>query len=87
MITDAQNGVLLAWIDNRNATIGLYAQEVDAQGNLLLGPTGFLVANELRNVSTPHLASLGPGKAVVCWADSPKKGRGSLYWAFLGNSR
>jgi hypothetical protein len=87
MITDADEGIWLAWIDNRNTTTGLYVQQVDAQGNLLLERSGALVASGLRKPSPPQLASLGSGQAVVCWTDRLQKGRSSLSWAVLGSNR
>jgi len=84
MSGDGKDGVWLAWIDNRLSTIGLYAQEVDGSGHLLQGSAGFLVADHLVKPSRPQLVSLGQGKAVVVWADRPKKGQWTLSWSAVG---
>ncbi len=47
MASDGKNGVWLAWIDNRLSTVGLYAQEVDEDGNLLQGAKGRVLADQL----------------------------------------
>ena len=84
MVGDGKDSIWLAWIDNRLATIGLYAQEVDGSGRLLQGNAGFLVADQLTKPSRPQLVSLGPEKVVIVWADRPKKGQWTLSWSVVG---
>src|SRR5882724_850352 len=83
MAHDGKDGVWVAWIDNRLATIGLYIQEVDGSGNRLQGKTGRLVADKLNKPSRPQLVALGTGKSAVVWADRPKKGQWALFWSFV----
>jgi hypothetical protein len=83
MAGDGKDGVWLAWIDNRLATVGLYVQEVDGAGRLLQGKAGFLVADPLTKPSRPQLVSLGQEKAVVVWADRLKKGQWTLSWSIV----
>src|SRR5207245_1707094 len=58
MTSDGKDGVWVSWIDNRLATIGLYAQEVNGDGNRLLGTKGQLVVDRLSKPSNPQLVSL-----------------------------
>ncbi len=81
MTHDGEEGVWVAWIDNRLATIGLYVQEIDGSGNLVQGKNGRLIADQLRKPSIPQLVGLKPGRAAIIWADRPKKGRWALFWA------
>ncbi len=83
MVGDGKEGVWLAWIDNRLSTVGLYVQEVESDGKWLQGDKGRLIADQLKKPSTPQIVSLGAGKAVVVWADRPKKGQWELYWTML----
>ncbi len=83
MAHDGDDGVWVAWIDNRLATIGLYVQEMDGSGTLLQGKSGHLVADQLRKPSIPQLVGLKPGRAAIVWADQPKKGQWALFWAFV----
>ncbi len=83
MATDGNQGVWLAWIDNRLATVGLYVQKVNPSGKRLLDPRGKLVQNQLVKPTKPQILSVAPGKAVVIWADEPKKGAKGLYWSLL----
>jgi len=78
------NGVWTVWIDNRRATVSLYAQEIDIAGKLLQGDAGMMIATDLHKPSSPKLALLSPRRAVVCWTERPKKNQWTLHWAFLG---
>ena len=77
---DGQKGILAAWSDNRQGTLGVYLQEIDGNGKPLLAPDGLLITTQLINPQTPQIISLTPGLAVVSWADAPSKGRWALYW-------
>lgn len=83
MTHDGKDGVWVAWIDNRSATVGIYVQEIDASGNSLQGKGGRSVATGLSKASTPQLVSLGAGKAAVIWADRPKKDQWALFWSIV----
>jgi hypothetical protein len=83
MTHDGENGVWIAWIDNRLATVGIYVQEIDGSGASLQGKAGRLIADGLSKPSAPRLVSLAPGKAVIVWADRPKKSQWSLFWSFV----
>jgi len=83
MTSDGNRGVWLAWIDNRLATIGLYVQEIDSKGFRIQGAKGRLVADQLKKPSEPQIISLGGGRAVVSWADRPKKGQWELFWSIV----
>ncbi len=83
MAHDGEDGVWVAWVDNRLATIGLYVQEVDGSGNLLQGKNGRLMVDQLRKPSLPQLVALKPGRAAVVWADQPRKGQWNLFWSVV----
>jgi hypothetical protein len=80
---NGNNGVWVAWIDNRLATIGLYVQGVDGSGKRLLGDGGRLIADHLPKPSRPQLVALATGRTAVVWADRPKKGQWTLSWAAI----
>jgi hypothetical protein len=83
MTGDGNDGVWIAWIDNRLATVGLYIQEIDTSGKRLLGDGGKLIADQLSKPSHPQLLTLAPGRTVVVWADRPKKDQWTLSWATI----
>jgi hypothetical protein len=77
---DRQGGILAVWVDNRSGSVGIYLQQVNNQGQILLGPSGIPVADGLTNPQKPQIISLSPGEASVVWADVPSKGVWRLYW-------
>ncbi len=83
IVDDGRKGVFAVWLDNRAGGSGLYAQEVDAQGQLLLGERGRAIAEGMTHPSTPKIVNVAPGKAAIFWADRQKKGRWALYWSSL----
>jgi len=86
MIGDGKSGVWLAWIDNRQSTVGLYVQEIDGNGSRLQGAKG---KPDRRSTSqtppSPQLTSPGSwGKAVVFLGPiGLKKGQWQLFWIML----
>jgi hypothetical protein len=70
-------------VDNRLATISIYAQEIDGTGARLQGKQGRLIADQLTKPSNPQIVTLGAGKAAVVWANRPKKDQWELYWVRL----
>jgi hypothetical protein len=80
---DGQGGLWLAWMDNRYTDLAMYAQRVDPQRNLLLGPNGLRIGPGMTKPSPPIIVNLVPGKAVTCWSDRRSKKDWALYWVFL----
>ncbi len=83
MTHDGKDGVWIAWIDNRSATVGVYVQEIDESRNQLQGKQGRLIADNLSKPSPPQLVALGAGKAAVVWVNRPKKDQWALYWSIV----
>ncbi len=80
---DQDRSVWAAWVDNRRATVGLYAQKIDQKGHRIFGPKGRLLVDRLSKPSRPQVIPLAPGQAAVVWADGPKKDRWTLHWTRL----
>lgn len=85
MMEDGEGGVWLAWIDNRNATVGLYAQHIDDKGRRLLGVSGKLLVANIEKPSTPQIVSLGEGRAVIAWTQRHSNKEYALYWQVLSD--
>jgi len=83
IVDDGRKGVFGVWVDNRLGHPGLYAQEIDDQGHLLMGAQGSSIANNLVNPGVPKIVNLAPGRAAVFWVDQQKKNRWALYWTPL----
>jgi hypothetical protein len=78
---DGQGGAFAAWCDNRTGKMGVYVQEVDAQGKLLLGFSGKTIADQLTDPKDPQAVEIAPGRAAILYADRQKKGQWALYAA------
>jgi hypothetical protein len=83
MTGDGKEGVWLAWIDNRLSTVGLYVQEIAADGSRLQGSKGRLIADDLTKPMEPRLVAVAAGKAVVAWVNRPKKDQWMLSWDII----
>ena len=84
--SDGKNGVWLAWVDNRYSSVGLYVQNIGADGSRLQGDSGRLIADQLSKVSTPQIVTLSSAKAAIVWVNRPKKDQWDLYWTIIDAS-
>jgi len=73
IVTDGAGGIILAWTDNRNSLAGdgadIYAQRVDASGNVSWGPGGVVVSAATNLQESPQIVADGSGGAIVAWED------------------
>jgi hypothetical protein len=83
LVDDGLKGVFGVWVDNRLGHPGIYAQEVNSQGLLLMGPQGTPVIKNMTDAGLPKIINLAEGRAAVFWTDKPAKGRWAFYWTAL----
>ncbi len=69
MINDGQGGAIIAWHDYRAKEEDIYAQRIDAKGNVLWDPTGAPVCREIGTQWFPKIISDDQGGAFISWAD------------------
>jgi hypothetical protein len=68
---DGSGGAIIAWSDLRGgADYDLYAQRVDANGNVLWTADGVTVSDAANDQNRPQIVSDGAGGAIVAWQDS-----------------
>ncbi|HHJ38577.1 MAG: hypothetical protein AXA67_03855 [Methylothermaceae bacteria B42] len=73
MISDGEGGTIIVWEDNRNKDIfgndnwDIYAQRLDADGNILWGTNGTPIAQGADQQRLPEIASDGSGGAIIVW--------------------
>ena len=84
LVTDGNGGAIIYWLDYRDdfgnrTEDAIYAQRLDANGNILWQENGRLVCNAKKEQITPTAVSLGDGSAIVVWSDS----RGDDYDIYL----
>jgi len=63
------NGVVVAWLDNRNGNFDIYCQWITAGGRTMWSNDGVAVCNENHEQSDYSITSDNFGGAVITWAD------------------
>ena len=69
IISDGAGGAIITWEDRRNIHFDIYAQRIDAQGNIQWGKGGVPVCTALENQIKPRIISDGAGGAFITWHD------------------
>ena len=95
LCSDGAGGAVIAWVDYRAGQNDIYAQRVDASGNVLWATTGVAICAETDNQISPTLVPDGGGGAIIAWQDYRSGtnydiyaqrigGNGTLLWAAGG---
>jgi hypothetical protein len=69
LIRDGNDGVIIAWADQRNSTHSIYAQRITSSGNILWTANGIPVCTIANDYCTPFITTDGNGGAFICWQD------------------
>lgn len=69
LVSDGQGGAIITWEDYRIGTADLYAQRVDATGNVLWTVNGVAVCTAGNNQYLPQLVADSQGGAIITWQD------------------
>jgi len=73
IIPDGEGGAIVLWVHDFYGVADIYAQRIDADGNLLWGANGVAVCTATGQQYEADLVSDGTGGAIFTWAD----GRGT----------
>ena len=80
MVSDNAGGAILTWTDTRNgATKDIYAQRIDANGNLLWNADGIAICTAVNEQYTPKIASDGANGAIITWYDNRIDNNWNIY--------
>lgn len=67
---DGNNGAIIAWIDKRSAIdYNIYAQRINAAGNIQWASDGLLVCNAIGNQSALDMQYIGANGIMIAWKD------------------
>ncbi len=77
-IVNVGSGVIIAWEDQRNGNLDIYAQYVDANGNIFGTLNGEPIAVEFGVQSSLKLVRVGDGEAMLAWEDY-RMGEADIY--------
>lgn len=69
--SDGAGGVIAVWLENGNLQRDIYAQRVDADGNILWAVNGVPVCACTGSQVAPQIVSDGTGGAFVAWENNP----------------
>ena len=78
--SDGAGGAIIAYTDYRanNGFADLYAQRIDANGNMLWTVNGVAVSTATNDQTAPSIAPDGSGGAIIAWVDN-RSGTADVY--------
>lgn len=80
MVSDNSGGAILTWTDTRNGeTKDIYAQRIDANGNLLWNADGIAICTAANEQLTPKIISDAVNGAIITWEDRRISNDGDIY--------
>ncbi len=71
--------VVYVWSDTRFGDRDLWAQKVDADGNLVWGDEAVLVNGMINRQEDPVIINVGNGSVVIAWVDFRNEDAGDIY--------
>lgn len=77
-VSDGSGGAIIVWRDNRTVNTDIYAQRVDADGNILWIIDAMPVCTAINFQSDPIIISDGSGGAIITWQDA-RSGASDIY--------
>jgi hypothetical protein len=69
VVSDEAGGAIVAWLDERGATMDLYAQRVSGTGTPLWITDGVSICSAANNQWVPAIVQDGAGGAILTWED------------------
>ena len=80
IVSDGSGGAVITWQDTRTAgTNHIYAQRIDAAGNVMWEPGGVAVCTAGANQYFPQIVSDYSGGAIITWVDTRTSTSGDIY--------
>ena len=78
IVSDGSGGAIITWNDGRSGNGDIYAQRIDANGNVLWTTDGVAISTAANSQSSPFIVSDGNGGAIITWYDS-RSGNWDIY--------
>lgn len=86
LVSDGAGGAVIAWLDYRSGQNDIYAQRIDANGNVLWTVNGVPVCTEVDNQTSPALVAGGSGSVIIAWQDYRSGSNWDIYAQRLSGS-
>jgi hypothetical protein len=80
MVSDNNNGTIIAWEDQRNGNADIYAQRINSAGSILYSVDGSPICTEGSDQTDPTICSDGNHNAIIAWQDM-RSGQWDIYAA------
>jgi hypothetical protein len=80
---DGMGGAFIAWLDQRNGNVDLYAQRLSVSGTPLWTSSGVPICTDPSGISDPAICADGVGGAIIVWSDL-RNGNTDLYAQRIG---
>jgi hypothetical protein len=79
IVPDGAGGAVVAWVDDRDSSVDIYAQRVDKDGNVLWHADGVSLCTAAEGQWSVQLAPDGTGGAIVTWDDWRSASESDIY--------
>lgn len=76
--SDGFGGAIVAWMDERDPASDIYAQRIDANGNVMWDANGTAICTENNFQSVIRISNDGEGGAIITWRDE-RSGNADVY--------
>ena len=78
IISDGSGGAIITWHDSRGTGFDIYAQRINASGDILWIANGVAICGAINSQSFPAIESDGSSGAIISWADL-RSGSSDIY--------
>ncbi len=69
IVSDGSGGAIITWNDGRSGSYDIYAQRVNADGDVQWMLNGVAISAALKSQYNPKIVSDGSGGAIITWTD------------------
>lgn len=78
IVSNGTNGAVIVWQDNRNGNNDIFAQQINADGEIQWTSDGLPVTTASGSQSGPQIINAGNGYYIITWLDS-RNGNNDIY--------
>ncbi|MGC9472406.1 MAG: choice-of-anchor U domain-containing protein [Bacteroidales bacterium] len=79
IVSDGAGGAIMVWQDLRSGNADIYAQRVNASGEMLWEANGAAACQAAGNQMQPVALPDGAGGVIIAWVDARDDGQGDIY--------
>ncbi|MFA5772360.1 MAG: hypothetical protein WC974_06500, partial [Thermoplasmata archaeon] len=80
IVSDGSGGAIITWQDSRNGNNDIYAQRINASGEVQWTTDGVAISTAATSQNNPRITSDGSGGAIITWEDLIDETYSGGYW-------